>query len=281
MPKRRTLTSPAIVLSSPTLHIAGESAPQLAAALLDLEIRRAIGQRTTCHARFSALGFAADQPVLQFLDRQLLDFGTAVSITVAERILFAGTVAAIEAEFRDGIAPAAGMRAEDSYRALATEPRQRSFTAMTDADIAARIAEENGLSAAIDMPGPVLRKLVQSGITDLDFLRARAAVNRVDLILGDAGLVLRRRRPGSATKLAFGAALRGFTGSAAPPGPAPAIVGRAVIDGAADVALGGTVDLRGVGEVFTGKHAVTEIVTRFDRTTGLQTILACERAKLS
>jgi uncharacterized protein len=281
MPKRRTRTSASIVAASPTMRIAGEAAPQLAAALLDLEIRRAMGQRTTCHARFSALGLAGGQPVLQFLDRQLIDFGTPVSISVAERILFAGTVAAIEAEFRDGAAPAAGMRAEDAYRALATKPRRRSFTRMTDADIAARIAAENGLSATIEMPGPVIPRLVQSDTTDLDFLRARAAVNRVDLILDDAGLVLRRRRAGSATTLIIGAALRGYTGAAAITGPAAAIVGRAVVDGTVDVALGGTLDLRGIGAVFTGTHAVTEIVTRFDRTTGLQTILTCERMKLS
>jgi len=239
-----------------------------------------LGQRTTCHARFSALGVAAGQPVLQFLDRQLLDFGTAASIMVAGRIVFTGKIVAIEAEFRDGMAPAAGLRAEDAYRALAMQTRRRTFEAMTDAGIVAKIAQERGFAATIDMPGPALPRVVQSNQTDLDFLRARAAVNRVDLILGDGGLILRRRRRGSATALTLGAALRSFTGTAAPTNPSAAIVGRAVVDGIADFDLGGNVDLHGVGGLFTGEHVVTEIVTRFDPANGLQSMLSCERAKL-
>jgi len=42
MPKRRTKPTAAPVALAPTLSIAGEAAPQLAAALIDFEIRRAL-----------------------------------------------------------------------------------------------------------------------------------------------------------------------------------------------------------------------------------------------
>lgn len=281
MPKRRTKPAAVLVTPPPTLRVAGQAAPQLAAALLDLEIRRALGQRTTCHARFAALDPSDGTSRLQFLDRQLLDFGTPIEIAVAGRKLFTGAIAAIAAEFHDAVAPAAGLRGEDVYGALAAQTRRRSFEAMTDAGIAARIAGEHGFAATIDMPGRVIPRLVQADQTDLEFLRARAAANRVDLILGDDGIVLRRRRPGRATMLTLGAALRSFSGTAAPGNTAAPIVARAAIDGTIGIELGGGVDLRGIGTLFSGVHVVTEIVTRFDLAGGLQTLIGCERARLA
>ncbi|MBL8697964.1 MAG: hypothetical protein JNK67_06310 [Alphaproteobacteria bacterium] len=265
---------------TPSWRVAGAAAPQLAAGLLELEIRRAIGQRTTCRARFGALGSAGDTVGLQLLDRQLLEFGRSIEIAAAGRTLFAGSVAMLEAEFRDGVAPAAGMRAEDRYGALVAQPRRRVFEAMSDAAIAARIAAEHGLAARIDIPGRALPRVVQQDQTDLEFLRARAAVNRVDLLLGDDALVMRRRRPGRPVTLALGAELRGYTGTASPTGSSAAIAGRAVLAGAPAIELGGGVELRGIGAAFEGGHVATAIVLRFDLAGGLQTELACERATL-
>lgn len=280
MPKRRTTPAAIPIAAPPALRIAGEVAPQLGAALLDLEIRRALGQRTTCHARFAALDMSGGTARLQFLDRQLVDFGTRLEIMIADRRLFIGTIATIAAEFHEAVAPAVGLRGEDAYGALAATTRRRSFEAMTDASIAARIASEHGFAATIDMPGPVIPRLAQEDRTDLEFLRARAAANRVDLILGDGGLVMRRRRPGPAIPLALGAAMRSFTGTAAPANAATPIIARATIDGSVAIELGGRVDLRGVGALFSGVHVVTEVVTRFDLADGLQTLIGCERARL-
>lgn len=279
MPKRRSKPAAILVAQPPTLRVAGQATPQPAAALLDLEIRRALGQRTTCHARFSALDLSDGTPRVRFLDRELLDFGTTIEVAVAGRTLFTGPIAAITAEFSEAVAPAVGVRGEDAYGALATQTRRRTFEAMTDAGIAARIASERGFAATIDMPGPVLPRIVQADQTDLEFLRTRAAANRVDLILGDGGLVLRRRRPGRATMLALGAGLRSFSGTAAPGGTGASIIARAVIDASAAVELGGGVDLRGVGALFSGAHVVTEIVTRFDPADGLRTQISCERTR--
>ncbi|PBC75957.1 uncharacterized protein involved in type VI secretion and phage assembly [Streptomyces sp. TLI_235] len=117
------------------------------------------------------------------------------------------------------VAPGASGRHElvltglDLTHRLARGPKSRTFTRMSDADIAARIAGEYGLDTDIDHTRETREYVLQAGETDYAFLRRLADRIGYDLWVADRTLHFKRRPAArqSAPALRWGENLLDFT----------------------------------------------------------------------
>ncbi|MFG1609216.1 VgrG-related protein [Actinoplanes sp. NPDC049265] len=123
--------------------------------------------------------------------------GTAIEIAFRADgdpvLVTAGEVTTVE------VAPGVSGRHElvvtglDLAHRLARGPRTRSFTGMSDSDIAARIAAEHGLDADVDRSGHPREHVLQVAQTDLAFLRGLAARTGFDVWVTGRELHFKRR----------------------------------------------------------------------------------------
>ncbi len=88
--------------------------------------------------------------------------------------LFKGEIVSIEAEYPESGVPTLVLRGYDLSHRLHRGRKVRSFTQMTDSDIAARIAQERGLGADVDSTRHVHEHLYQENLSDYEFLARRA-----------------------------------------------------------------------------------------------------------
>jgi hypothetical protein len=94
---------------------------------------------------------------------------------------FDGTVTALTLGSPADTPAVVVVEAQDALHRLRTPPRRRVWRDLTDGDIVTAVAGEHGLGADVDA-GPTTYRLVrQSGVSDLDFLRARARAAARDL----------------------------------------------------------------------------------------------------
>jgi phage protein D len=140
----------------------------------------------------------------------VLDFGKQIEVSVGpesgQRNVFDGTISAIELDFGDGEPPRIVVSAEDQLMRLRMTRRMRTYTKVTDADIARQLAKEHGLQSEITIDGPRYDVVHQINQSDLAFLRERARLIRGELWC--SGRVLhfsaRPQRKGTALKLVRG-----------------------------------------------------------------------------
>ncbi|WP_031077808.1 VgrG-related protein [Streptomyces sp. NRRL S-118] len=101
----------------------------------------------------------------------------------------------------------------DLTHRLTRGPKTRSFTRMSDADIASRIAGEYGLDTDIDATDETREYVLQAGETDYGFLRRLADRIGFDLWVGDRTLHFKRRPSARSTapSLRWGDNLLDFT----------------------------------------------------------------------
>ena len=116
------------------------------------------------------------------------------------------------------VEPGAGGRHElvvtgmDLSHRLARTTRRRTFSSMSDADIATQIAGEYSLQADVEATGITHDLVMQANETDLSFLRRRAARNGQTVWITERTLHVRRRPAGQRVpKLTWGQNLLGFT----------------------------------------------------------------------
>lgn len=167
--------------SSPVFTVAGSVAPSLGRDLLRLEIEETTAGLKTCVVHLVAVGpgTSAGQQELQYLDGKAVDFGSDLQASIGpagnERIVFKGVVSALEARFDEGATPEVAVFAEDKLMSLRMTRRSKTYESMSDADIAAAIASEHGLTPDTDADGPTFDVVQQFDQSDLAFLRARGA----------------------------------------------------------------------------------------------------------
>ncbi len=194
----------------PVLEIGGERRPAIEAALMTLEIADRVEGMARCEVVLGNWG-SDDGPGFQHFDRQVIEFGKPVKITLAGDTLFDGRISAITADYPDGGPPTIGLLAEDRLQDLRMTRRTRAFADQSLADVVNAVASDHGLNAQVDLDGPTTPILAQVNQSDLAFLfdcaRREDAIVWVD---GDT-LHAASARPDDKVELRWAGTLRTFS----------------------------------------------------------------------
>jgi uncharacterized protein len=199
------MTNTLLVSTSPVFQVEGEVHGELARDLLRLEVEENTSGMKTLQARFIAQGPKAGSTVedLLYLDGKVFDFGKSLSVSIGssaeERTIFQGKVTAIEVNFDEGVPPEVVIFAEDQLMDLRMTRRMKTYENVSDADIARTIAGEHGLTAEVDAQGPTYKVVQQWNMSDLAFLRQRAALLQAEIWLVERKLFFQTRDQRSAT----------------------------------------------------------------------------------
>lgn len=186
----------------PRFQVEGEARPQLDSDLLWLEVRHDEQGLATLEARFNNTGQAGDGEGsgYRWFDGEVLQLGRQIRVAAGdddnEGLLFAGAITALRGRFAPDRGPELLVRAEDAAFLLRLGQRTRVYTDQTDADIAARVAQDAGLTPQADVPGPTHAQVWQVNQTDLGFLRSRARAVDARLGAADSTLAFAPRRGG-------------------------------------------------------------------------------------
>ncbi len=199
--------------SRPTLTLAGRDDPDLAADLIALSVEEDTGGLGRCELRIACEPSRLGR--YPYLEPDRLRLGRPLAVTLGRpgrrREVFSGTVTAVEGRHGgDGVVEVVVL-AEDALQRLRLRRRTRVFEDVTDADVAQRIAGEHGLTADVDGGATSHPVLVQLGVTDLAFLRERAASFGADLWLDGSRLHLSARSGSAELTVTYGVELVDLT----------------------------------------------------------------------
>ena len=181
------MTDPSYAVVSPVFTVNGEVARDLARDCVRMVIEEGTEGLKTLEAHFLAVGAGATGPQdrMLYLDGSTLDFGKSIQVAVGpdagQRVVFDGVVSALEAVFGDAEPPRVVAMAEDALMRLRMTRRMRSYTNVTDADIAEQIAGEHGLQTELAVDGPRYDVVQQVNQSDLAFLRERARLVQAEI----------------------------------------------------------------------------------------------------
>src|SRR5215510_2846870 len=205
------MTEALFTYTIPIFEVEGEVKDELAADILRLEIEETTAGLKTLSLRLLGL----DKTGLQqpYLDGSIIDFGKKLSVVIgaapAAYTVFTGRISAIEAIFREGGESEVVIFAEDELMKLRMTRRMKTYENVSDADIAAAIAGEHGLTPEVDADGPVYDLVQQWNQSDLAFLRERARRIQAEIWAEDGSLHLatRDRRRGTSVTMTRGSDL--------------------------------------------------------------------------
>ena len=205
------MTEPVYAAIAPVFLINEQPAPDLARDCQRMVIEEGVEGLRTLEAHFIAVGAGATGPGTQMLHLDgSIDFGKAIKVAVgpdsARRIIFDGTVSAIEVIYTDAEPPLVAVLAEDPMMKLRMTRRMHTYRDATDADILSAIARFHGLSPQADIDGPRYKVVHQINQSDLAFLRSRARLIQAELWCDGQTLHLasRPRRKGTTLTLVQG-----------------------------------------------------------------------------
>jgi phage protein D len=203
-----------IVTSRPTLKVDDRDAADLTQGLLAMRLHEHVDGLYSAELQFGNWGLSEGATGFLYFDRQKLDFGKELEITLSDRQLFKGKVTALEAGFPEGSPPVLTALAEDRLQDLRMTRRTRTFAGMSDADVISQIASDHGLSPSVNASGPTHKVLAQVAQSDLAFLRARARAVGVEVWVDGTTLNVAPRASrtgGTPITLTYGNELREFT----------------------------------------------------------------------
>lgn len=206
------MTESLLSSSAPVFMVGGQVRGELARDLLYLEIDEGNDGLKSLHARFLAFGpeDGSLEERLLYLDGSIFDFGKELEVSIGPtrgaRTLFKGKISALEASFEETREPAVSICAEDVLMDLRMIRRMRTYTQVSDADIASAIAGEHGLTPRIDAEGPTYDLVQQWNQSDLAFLRERGRLIQAEIWVEEGQLFFqsRTRRRGSELTLVRG-----------------------------------------------------------------------------
>ncbi len=193
---------PLLVSARPVISVDGEESDALGQDVIRLETRE--GGEGVAELEAVFLNFGAAQPGqapgFVHFDRRRLDFGKRITVafttTGQAETVFEGSISAIGALYPEQRPPELTVMAEDALARLRLRRRGRSFEDASDADILRRIAEDAGLRAEIDAPGPTHAGRAQLGGSELALLRERAEALDARLLLREGRLSVTARPSG-------------------------------------------------------------------------------------
>jgi phage protein D len=201
------MTEPLFASASPVFEVDGETRGELARDVLHLSVEEDTQGLRRLQARLIAFGPAADGSGerLLYLDGRVFDFGKAIRVSIGPeggaKFIFQGRISGIEADFKEAREPEVFIFAEDELMSLRMTRRMRTYEDMSDADIAAAIAAEHGLTPAVDAAGPVYDLVHQANTSDLAFLRERARLVQAEVWVDGETLHFTSRERRRATEL--------------------------------------------------------------------------------
>lgn len=209
------MTDATIQVESPVFTVDGSLTRTLGRDCVCLEICEGLGGLRTLEAHFLAVGAGDAGPPgrLRHLDGSTVDFGKSVKVAVGpatrQRFAFDGTISAIELVMADGEPQRVVVLAEDALMRLRMTRRMRSWTRVTDAELASGIAREHGLETDVQADGPRYDVVQQLNQSDLAFLRERARLIQAELWCTGTTMHFRSRsaREATAVTLTAGAQL--------------------------------------------------------------------------
>jgi phage protein D len=201
------MTEPMFALAGPVFSIDGTRVPSMARDCVRLEIEEGVEGLRTLRLHLFATGAGATGPPdrMIYLDGGAVDFGKQLTVSLGpdggQRKVFDGAISAIEAVFADGQPPLAVIFAEDALMRLRMTRRLRTYTNVTDADLASSVADAHGLRAEVDVDGPRYDVVQQLNQSDLAFLRERARLVQAELWADGRTLHMASRPKRSGTEL--------------------------------------------------------------------------------
>lgn len=206
------MTETLLAVAAPVFSVGGEPVRGLARDCVRMVVSEGVEGLRTLEAHLIATGIGAHGPPgdLLHLDGTEVDFGTELQVAVGpedtQRTVFDGAVSGLEVVLGDGEPPRVVVLAEDRLMRLRMTRRTRSYTKVTDADVARRIAQDHGLDADVDVTGPTYDVLQQVNQSDLAFLRERARRLQAELWCSGRTLHLsdRAKRRGTRATLVHG-----------------------------------------------------------------------------
>ncbi len=186
--------------------------PELAGGMLAMLIAETASGLYRCEITFGNWGSKNKATEFLYFDRQVLEFGKALQIKLADDVLFDGKITALEAKFPEGQAPEITALAEDRFQDLRMTRRTRTFADSSDADVIRQIASDHGLSPNVNVTGPTHKVLAQVNQSDLAFLRDRARAIDAEVWMEASNLHAQSRstRNSGTLQMAYGNKLREF-----------------------------------------------------------------------
>jgi phage protein D len=195
------------VSHAPVFKVEGELKHELGRDVLHLEIEETTEGLRTCKVRLVNEGPRPNkaQESFLYLDGSIVDLGKKLEVSLGpkddERTVFKGLLSGIEGEFREGVPSEVVLFGEDSLMKLRMTRRSKTYENKTDAQIAADLAQENGLGTDCDAPGPTYDVVQQWNQSDLAFLRERARLIQAELWVEDETLKFKARGSRGGTPL--------------------------------------------------------------------------------
>jgi hypothetical protein len=296
------------ITNRPAFVIEGAARPKLAAELLELVIEDSFIGPSGCRATFVNWGATADGAMgFTYFDRSVLDIGRALAVDLPTSLqmkrAFDGVIRSLEAAFPAGSAPTVTCVAVPLRHQFEAMSHRRTFLNLSDSDVFRRVPQQHGFTVEVDVDGRTHPKLVQSDLSDRDFLLRRALAVDAEISLEGTHLTVqaRARRAAADLVLEFGGELLEFTGawgassqgrltrgfgvsapagaSALPPSARLPLVNGTGVTGNLALLLrpGMRVELAGVGELLEGTYYLTRVTHRHTVAEGLRSTFAAER----
>lgn len=190
----------------PIFKVAGRPAGELTADALWLSVDETTeGLRSLKLVLFAQSDAEAQDDGLLYLDGRPLDFGKELEVSLGAegeaRTVFKGKVSAVEAGFAEGREARVMVFAEDALMKLRFARRCRTYEKLTDAQIAAEVADLHSLKAEATAEGPTYDYVQQWNQSDLAFLRHRARMVEAELWVDGDTLHFKQRTQRQGTKL--------------------------------------------------------------------------------
>jgi Bacteriophage probable baseplate hub protein len=213
--------TPGFRASRPNLAVDGRPVPGLADGLLSLAVEETTAGLFCCTATFGNWGTGPDGVGFLYFDRQVFDFGRALTVEMGadstQAPVFEGRITALEGRYPRQQPPQLEVLAEDRCQDLRMVRRTRTFEDQSDHDVFTAIAGEHGLEPEIDVDGPTHKTLAQVNQSDLAFLRERARAIDAEVWVEGTKLFAQaraRRKASTPVTLTYGQELRELTASA-------------------------------------------------------------------
>jgi uncharacterized protein len=135
---------------------------------------------------------------VKWIDSDLFREGNPVEVKMGYRdrmeVVFNGEITGLEPEFPEAKPPTLLVRGYDRRHRLMRQRKTRSFTNVTDSDIASQIAGGAGLKPDVEDTKVLLPYVLQHNQTDLEFLQSRAMQIGYEVIVSGRSLLFRQRK---------------------------------------------------------------------------------------
>ncbi|HEX8475979.1 MAG TPA: contractile injection system protein, VgrG/Pvc8 family [Pyrinomonadaceae bacterium] len=158
----------------------------------------------------------SDKQEFKWIDETLFSEGTEIEVKLGYVDLLSsiikGEVTAIEPEFHDAEAPTLKIHGYDLLHRFRRGRKTRSFVNMKDSQIAEQVARDLNLRAEVDDTQITHEYVLQSNLTDIDFLLERARRINYEVAVKDKTLLFRKAAndKDKVVSLDFGLTLKSF-----------------------------------------------------------------------